>query len=86
MRTRRWKYSASAPDKVGTRDAGSDAYTEEYLYDLDADPYELTNLIGHEPHAEVTAIMRERLVRRMVAAGEVAPAILPAPAPSQPGG
>ncbi len=86
VRTRRWKYSVSAPDKVGNRDAGSDRYTEEFLYDLLADPYELTNLVGHEAYAEVSRVMRERLVRRMVAAGEVAPEILPAPVPSLSGG
>ena len=52
---------------------------EQYLYDLQADPYELTNLIGLESHQEVASVMRERMVRRMVAAGEEAPAIEPAP-------
>lgn len=86
VRTRRWKYSAVAPEKDGRTDASSDRYTEEFLYDLLADPYELTNLIGHASHAEVSAIMRARLVRRMVAAGEDAPEIVPAPVPSRPGG
>ena len=30
-----------APDKDGCKDAGSDRYVEEFLYDLQADPYEL---------------------------------------------
>ena len=30
----------------GGRDAGSDRYAEQYLYDLEADPYELRNLVG----------------------------------------
>jgi arylsulfatase A-like enzyme len=80
VRTGRWKYGVDAPDKHGTRDAGSDRYVEEYLYDLHHDPYELTNLIGLESHAVVAAVLRERLIRRMVAAGEVAPQIEPAPA------
>ena len=79
VRTQRWKYSVVAPDKSGWHDASSDRYVEEYLYDLQSDPYELTNLIGFESHQEVTAVMRERLVRRMVQAGETEPAIEPAP-------
>jgi arylsulfatase A-like enzyme len=79
VRTKRWKYAVTAPDKVGWRDAGSDRYVEESLYDMAHDPYELTNLIGLESHAEVAATMRERLIRRMVQAGEPAPTIEPAP-------
>ena len=79
VRTQRWKYSVVAPDKDGNRDPGSDRYTEEFLYDLLADPYELTNLIGVESHREVAGILRDRLVRRMVEAGEAAPTIEPAP-------
>jgi arylsulfatase A-like enzyme len=78
VRTRRWKYGVDAPEKNGGRDAGSDRYVEQYLYDLESDPYELTNLIGLESHQEVVAVMRERLIRRMVEAGEEAPVIEPA--------
>jgi arylsulfatase A-like enzyme len=79
VRTHRWKYSVIAPDKQGWRDPASDHYVEEYLYDLQADPYELTNLIGLESHQEVAAVMRERLLRRLVEAGEPEPTIDPAP-------
>lgn len=80
VRTQRWKYSVVAPDKDAWRDAGSNRYVEEFLYDLEADPYELTNLIGMGSHDEVAAVMRERLVRRIVAAGEAPAEIVPAPA------
>jgi arylsulfatase A-like enzyme len=86
VRTRRWKYSVVAPDADPWRDAGSGHYREEFLYDLRSDPYELTNLIGYVSHREVAAAMRERLRRRMVAAGEAAPVIEPAeerPTPGQ---
>lgn len=79
IRTRRWKYGVDAPDKSGWSDAGSDHYVEQYLYDLDSDPYELQNLAGHEALADVSAGLRERLIARMVAAGEAAPTIEPAP-------
>lgn len=79
IRTRRWKYGVDAPDKHGWLDSGSDTYVEQYLYDLDSDPYELQNLVGHAALAEVAADLRRRLIGRMVAAGEAAPTIAPAP-------
>jgi arylsulfatase A-like enzyme len=79
VRTHRWKYGVTAPGKDGWRDPASEQYVEEYLYDLRADPYELTNLIGLASHREVAAVMRERLIRRMVEAGEAEPSIDPAP-------
>ena len=53
---------------------------EQYLYDLEADPYELCNLIGMTSHEEVAQILSARLIRRMVEAGEDAPHIEPADA------
>ena len=79
VRTRRWKYCVDAPDKKGGRDPGSDRYVEQFLYDLQADPYELTNLIGLESHQEVAAVMRERLKRRMEEVGEPIPEVEMAP-------
>tara|TARA_B100001123_G_scaffold35816_1_gene37085 strand:+ start:1992 stop:3356 length:1365 start_codon:yes stop_codon:yes gene_type:complete len=76
VRTGRWKYGVDAPDKSGREDVGSDTYVEQYLYDLQADPYELANLVDLESHAEVRAVMRERLIRRMEGAGEEAPNIV----------
>lgn len=79
VRTHRWKYSVVAPDRAGGRDPDSDRYVEEFLYDLEADPYELFNLIEFDSHDEVKAVMRERLLRRMEEAGETQPRITAAP-------
>ncbi len=79
VRTRRWKYSVVAPDGDGRVEPAADRYVERFLYDLQADPYELTNLIEFESHAPVRAALRERLVQRMVVAGEAAPVIEPGP-------
>ena len=84
VRTQRWKYCVDAPKGSGRSGAGSDVYTEQYLYDLQADPYELRNLIGVKSHENVAEVMRERLIRRMVEAGEDIPTI--EQAPSQGGG
>jgi arylsulfatase A-like enzyme len=82
VRTRRWKYSVVAPDRNGWGDPNSDQYEEEFLYDLKADPYELHNRIGLESHHGVARVMRERLIRRMVASGEKEPEIEIAPSKS----
>jgi arylsulfatase A-like enzyme len=79
IRTRRWKYSVYAPDKNGGSDMDSDAYIEQYLYDLDADPHERNNLICDPAYAELRAELAQRLIQRMVDAGESAPTITPAP-------
>jgi hypothetical protein len=76
IRTKRWKYSVSAPDKHGFKNSGSERYAEAFLYDLQADPYELTNLIGLESHREVADRLRGRLIRRMVEVGEPKPKIV----------
>lgn len=79
VRTQRWKYGVTAPDKNGNRDPGSEQYVEQYLYDLLADPYELTNLIEMQSHEGVKAVLRERLIGRMKEAGEAEPVIEAAP-------
>ena len=85
VRTRRWKYAVTAPDRDPVKDAGSGRYTESALYDLECDPYELTNLIEFESHRKVAEVMRDRLLRRMQQAGESAPRIDP-PAVLRPAG
>lgn len=79
IRTRRWKYSISSTGADPVKAMSSDTYQEEFLYDLEADPYELTNLIGLESHRDTALHLRSRLIRRMTEAGEAAPAIEAAP-------
>lgn len=75
IRTKRWKYHVRATD-VGGRDApGASSYREESLYDLKVDPYELNNLAGSDAHRELCDGLKQRLIDRMVAAGEAAPGI-----------
>ena len=72
------------PGLSGWEQAGSDRYVEEALYDLEADPYELENLAGIDAFRAVADDLRQRLIARMVAAGEAAPIIEDAPV--RPGG
>ncbi len=80
IRSRRWKYAVTAPDKDGWDDMNSDAYVESELYDLLADPNELHNRAGCESHRDIADVLRSRLIRRMIGAGEDEPVIEPAPA------
>ena len=75
IRTNRWKYIVSAPGLDGNEVPGSNFYREEMLYDIKADPHELTNLAGMESYREVADDLKERLIRKMVEAGETAPTI-----------
>lgn len=79
IRTQRWKYGVDAPDKDGNTHAGSDQYVEQYLYDLDSDPYELQNLINIDAYRGVADELQARLIARMQEAGEEAPTITAAP-------
>ena len=79
IRTKRWKYCVEAPGLKGGEASGSDRYVESELYDLEYDPYELTNLIGQESHRAACDVLKERLLRRMREAGEEPPTIENAP-------
>lgn len=79
IRSRRWLYAITAPDKDGWKDPGSDRYVEAELYDLLADPDQLRNLAGYDSHRQVCDILRSRLLKRMLAAGEDEPLIERAP-------
>ncbi len=81
VRTQRWKYCVEAPGLGGNTVPAADTYVESELYDLQHDPYELTNLVGLESHRETCTVLRERLIRRMVAAREAEPGIEAAPCP-----
>ena len=83
VRTARWKYSvrydATGEDGKPADAETADAYTDDFLYDLQSDPWEQTNLIGMKPFAGVVVDMRERLKRRMAACGEPEPTFIDAP-------
>jgi len=80
IRTKKWKYSVVAPDKNGWNDSCSDVYVEEYLYDLEQDPFEKNNLVDDPAFADIRKELAEILKRRMAEAGEAVPEILPAKA------
>ena len=78
IRTSRWKYAVRALEEADhPKDGSAERYHEDFLYDLEADPHERNNLVSDPAFAPVRAELQERLKRRMLAAGESAPEILP---------
>ena len=77
IRTEKYLYSVYAPDKDGWRDKDSEYYEEDFLYDLEKDPYELNNLVQAEEYAEARKRLAGELVEEMIKAGEKAPVIKP---------
>jgi hypothetical protein len=80
-RVRAAREETHTPHRGGWRDASSDRYVEQALYDLEADPHDLVNLAGIEAFRAVADDLRRLLIARMVAAGEAEPVIEAAPAP-----
>ncbi|MEM9914888.1 MAG: sulfatase-like hydrolase/transferase [Planctomycetota bacterium] len=80
VRTRRWKYIVQDFERGHFQSEGFDGSHEKLveaeLYDLQHDPYELTNLITSEAHTPVREVMRGRLLRRMEALNEPLPTII----------
>ena len=67
VRTDRWKYSVTAKN---ADKAFADEYTDDFLYDLENDPYEKNNLIGNPEYDEIRLEMRKILLEYMTKAGE----------------
>jgi arylsulfatase A-like enzyme len=74
IRSERWTYCAMAPQSGGS---GADVYLESHLYDNFADPFQHVNLVGRPLYKDVAERLRERLIARMVEAGEAAPEVRP---------
>jgi len=77
IRTRKWKYSVSAPEKNGSQFSGSNVYVDEYLYDLEKDPHERDNRVAAPELVEVRNQLAGILKKKMAEAGEPVPDIYP---------
>jgi arylsulfatase A-like enzyme len=77
LRTPRWKYAVEAPGADGWTTPAADRYVDAHLYNLDADPDELHDLVDSPAHREVLTQLRARLAERVAEAGEARPTIGP---------
>ena len=75
IRTKTWKYCVQAPGKSGIQCASSDMYVENFLYNLETDPYEFKNLVHGPALADVRKELAGILTRRMAEIGENIPEI-----------
>ncbi|MHB8337419.1 MAG: sulfatase-like hydrolase/transferase [Ignavibacteriaceae bacterium] len=91
LRTPEWTYVALSPDSNPAEDSGSLHYRDYQLYNNRADPAQLVNLagrsdvimpstkiihyIGERSMEKITEELRNRLIERMVEAGEERPKI-----------
>ncbi|MCX7049243.1 MAG: sulfatase-like hydrolase/transferase [Candidatus Sumerlaeota bacterium] len=79
LRTKKWKYSVRAAK--GDAGAGlpkgmaATRYVEDFLYDLERDPYEQSNLVDDPAYKDIRKQLSQRLVQYMVEAGEARPEI-----------
>ncbi len=78
VRTHRWTYAIERKVESWDKVHESWVFHEACLYDSLADPWQLENLINHDGYSEVRKVMRKRLKRRMVEAGEPEPEIIEA--------
>lgn len=76
VRNEKYLYSVYAPNKNGGEYAQSDVYKEDFLYDLEKDPFELNNLVNDEKYKNVRSEMAKRLIYQMKLAGENEPIIV----------
>lgn len=76
IRTKKWKYAVRAHGKDGNEHSESDQYTDDFLYDLENDPYEKKNLADQIAFKTVRDELCETLKNRMAQAREKVPEIL----------
>lgn len=62
VRNNHYKYAVYAPNMNGGETKDSDVYADDFLYDLEKDPYEIVNLINDESYKSIKEEMRESLL------------------------
>lgn len=75
VRTERYIYSVRSAAKEGYLMSSSPLYFEDYLYDMEKDPYQQENLIKSAAYASVREELKNILLREMEKAGEKRPTI-----------
>ena len=76
VRTARYTYSVYAPGVDGGTAPAADRYADDFLYDLERDPWQLNNVVADPAYAQVKAELRARLLDWIWRAEGVRPVIL----------
>tara|TARA_B100000989_G_scaffold92287_1_gene66757 strand:+ start:219 stop:1568 length:1350 start_codon:yes stop_codon:yes gene_type:complete len=85
LRTKKWKYCINSPSSDPWNDSKSDRYVEQFLYNLESDPYELNNLIGIREFDTITKKLREKISKFIIKHEEIMPNIKKAKVVENPG-
>ena len=75
LRTDKYTYSVYAPGVNGGENGSADLYRDDFLYDLEKDPYQLNNLIADPTYKDIKLEMRERLLAWIEKAEHTRPTI-----------
>lgn len=78
IRTEKFLYSVYAPYKHGGEYMDSDLYEEDFLYDLNKDPFQINNIVKDKKYEKQRKNLKEQLIEEMIKAGEKKPKIIPA--------
>lgn len=70
IRTKKWKFSMYDPNADGWSESSGTNYVSQYLYNLEEDPHERTNLVNDLFYKSVCKELSEKLKQHMRAAGE----------------
>ena len=76
IRTPDYLYSVYAPGINGGEAASSDTYADDFLYDLQTDPWQLNNLVDDHRYDSVKQDLRKRLLDWIESAEGFRPVIL----------
>lgn len=61
IRTDKYLYSVYAPNAHGCISPASDNYLDDYLYDMEKDPYQIDNIVNDPSYLEIKLELREKL-------------------------
>ena len=62
LRTERYTYSVYAPGVNGFEAPSADRYADDFLYDLEKDPWQLHNVVSDPAYAQVKESLRRSLL------------------------
>ena len=76
IRTAGYTYSVYAPGINGFQVPAAQEYADDFLYDLEKDPYQLNNVVSEPTYADIKAKLRQRLLDWIWQAEGVRPSIV----------
>ena len=75
IRTDKYLYSVYAPGVDGSEDAAADRYADDFLYDMEKDPWQLHNVVNNPAYERVKEELRRKLLAWIKRAEGASPVI-----------